>query len=366
MKKDTPTWFRAKLSEPSPFAALQFETVDEFKEWLQAQKEFLEGKDTGPLVQGLHAVILRDIESFRQKLQAKDWAASDPFELVDAVYHHAGLMRGVDAIVPPPLDLPWTMRWDLYINALIRGAYEALREKGREPWMQRAVENCRRAVYYLLAGRGAGLEIVRRGEGQVGYQAALIALFMAEGEALPLAPIERLETAVRASHYKRHEEVMPTKEQRDLGGQVILTVDKRMREEDPLVTLARSLDGGWNIILRAIQDDLTKQERKHTKEQQFPEFVEDKKGKIIPAGPATLKSSQPNPQGELERSEEEAAREDAFQRFLAEPHVQEIIEAVHQGAKTQVEIGTKLGKSDRTIRDRLKKLREKYPELFGR
>lgn len=209
--------------------------------------------------------LARQGRTMRLSLWATDWPAVAADDLVALC--EAGLWAGIGVETCAPPDTNGELRRPLMYECLLRrGLVALLRGESSD-----AMAPARNTLGADLGGVFAWGEMERRGRGHVGFEAARLRLIAAlpgpDGrgrtpgiERHAAAAVERIARSATAQARGRGL-LRPASDARGLGpgdvrAQVPLTVARRWGGLDPLVALARAVEGGLDIAPRAVADDV--------------------------------------------------------------------------------------------------------------
>lgn len=318
--------------------------------------------------QDVWVAFLADLEATDAGLAARDWSTVDPWALIVFADAGARVAHGVRQFLPAEFGAPDPAdRMMLYfVRLILAGA----RTGQADPFIA-----VRRASWYLEAGRLADLEIQRRIEQHVGAYAALLlvrAALVTRGVTAPRSERESeraVEVLRRATWGKlrgwgraiaRAEGTGPRDTnavRQALNCQAFETSVARWGPLDPFDALARGLAGELDIVTRAIADDLIDAARSARRRERREVLSVEFRERASPDQATGDVHARAAPYAE-------ARWRELVEKLARDPELCRLAEAYLAGGHTatQDEVARRLGVTARTVRNRLRQVRDLLAE----
>jgi hypothetical protein len=332
-----PSWrdLRTRIGVPWPALAREAWTAP----WWSDEGRAAEG-ELSPLYERYRPLFERALAQAETENLSQESAAT----LVRRL--EAGLSAETVAAgcVPPELQSDPDLMFPFTAATLIRCVVLAV---GRDHVVEAGFEQFPLLwAYKWFQSRRAWEEVNTRGHGhKPGFYAALLAWCMSLADD-GLWPSWSEGITRRAAGYLQGRVAnrfpMTARRRRDdLLGQVAMTVRGRLGRVDPFDALAAALDGKWNIVPRAIRDDLARlaDESDQSESETLEVVIRDREG--------DAEDPMPQPPELAAIRERLAALCSAGER---NPRVAQIIRSALGGADSQREIAKDLGVSRETVR----------------
>jgi hypothetical protein len=301
---------------------------------------------------GLRADLGRKIERLQGEAQSQDYSRLSARDLVTWLEGALWVDHMARTLVPrdivrrfPDSEIPLVMETLLRASLLLCSDGEQIDPQGL----------ALRAAAAYLRGARVWAEIQRRGANyKPGFHAALFAWFVrAEQEARAGEHLERV-GEISLEYLTRRARRRVTREGDDVPSQIFLTIQNRLGKQDPLSALVDALDGRYDVIPRAVRDDLAgagrpaKRKGQHEVEIVFLEEEEE-----------YLESPEAPPDMNAAGREELAAL-----RALAgeDYQVARLVISAMEGDETQAQIAERWGVTTRQVRYMIAHLKERFLE----
>jgi hypothetical protein len=315
--------------------------------------------DVRATLDGLRNTLAGAVEALQREAQSIDYSAMPAQDLVTWLEGAVWVDHLIRSLIPREAiaDRAPGVRVPLAMETLLRaGLLVAIDGSQVDP---RGLA-LRTAARYLR-GPSVWAEIQRRGANhKPGFHAALFAWFVrTTQEARAGEDLEWL-GEISLKYLTKRVRRRATRRGEDVPSQIFLTIQNRLGKQDPLETLAKSLEGGYDRIGGTVLYALTRGKRSTERKEMEIVFLDAPEGPDPDA--RTFHDVVPDP---LPRADDRAVTRDRLGEVFAaaekDDRVLRLIVSALEGDETQAQIAERWGLTDRSVRYMIQHLRKRFP-----